>query len=83
MWFDRRSNHLVTFAGQGDRGDAGDAGDDPGWAEALAALVKDGRARSVEVRKVDGEPIDRTGVPAQALLRAGFVEGYKGFSIRG
>jgi ATP-dependent Lhr-like helicase len=83
VWFDRRSNHLVTFAGRGDRGDAGDAGDDPGWAEALAALVKDGRARSVEVRKVDGEPIDRTGVPAQALLRAGFVEGYKGFTIRG
>ena len=72
--FDPRAHSVVTFAA---------AADDPGWAEALAALVKDGRARSVEVRKVNGEPIHPTGAEAQALLRAGFVEGYKGFSIRG
>ena len=71
---DRRGHHVVTFPA---------AADDDGWAEALAALVKDGRARSVEVRKVNGEPISPTGGEAQALLRAGFVEGYKGFTIRG
>jgi ATP-dependent Lhr-like helicase len=74
VWFDRRGHHVVTFPAA--------AGDD-GWADALAALVKDGRARSLEVRKVNGEAIHPTGAEAQALLRAGFVEGYKGFTIRG
>lgn len=58
------------------------AADDTGWAEALARLVKDGRARSVEVRKVDGEPITPAMPAAAALQAAGFVEGYKGWSVR-
>ena len=45
VWHDRRSHHLVTFAA---------AGDDHEWAAALAALVDDGRARSVEIRKING-----------------------------
>jgi len=73
VWFERRSHHVVTFPA---------AADDSGWAEALARLVKDGRARTVEVRKVNGEPV----VPAMpwvaALTAAGFVEGYKGYSVR-
>ena len=73
VWFDRRSHHLVTFAG---------AAGDPGWAEALAMLVKNGRARSVEVRKVDGEPITPSMPWAAALSAAGFVEGYKGWAVR-
>jgi ATP-dependent Lhr-like helicase len=73
VWFDRRSHHLVTFPG---------ATDDTGWAEALAALVKNGRVRAVEVRKVNGEPIAPAMPWAAALLAAGFVEGYKGWSIR-
>ncbi len=73
VWFDRRSHHVVTFAS---------AADDAGWAEALAALVKDGRARSVEVRKINGEPMTPTSPWAAALVAAGFVEGYKGFAIR-
>jgi ATP-dependent Lhr-like helicase len=73
VWFDRRSSHLVTFA---------DANDDS-WAEALATLVKDGRQRSVEVRKVNGQPIARAGDQARALVAAGFVEGYRGFVLRG
>ncbi|CAN5611645.1 ATP-dependent helicase [soil metagenome] len=72
-WFDRRSHHLVTF---------GAAADDAGWAEALAALVKDGRARSVEVRKVNGEAMTPASAWASALIAAGFTEGYKGFAIR-
>jgi len=55
---------------------------DAGWAEALAALVKDGSARSVEVRKVNGEAIGPNSEWAAALLRVGFVEGYKGFTLR-
>ena len=72
-WFDRRSSHLVTFP----------ASVDGGWAEALATLVKDGRQRSIEVRKANGAPIDRKGPEAVALLAAGFVDGYRGFVLRG
>ncbi len=56
---------------------------DGSWAEALATLVKDGRQRSIEVRKVNGEPIDRHGSQASALLAAGFADGYRGFVLRG
>ncbi|MFZ4720287.1 MAG: Lhr family helicase, partial [Ilumatobacteraceae bacterium] len=73
VWFDRRSHHLVTFP---------TAADDRGWADALAALVKDGRDRSVEVRKVDGEPIHPSSPWAEALRDAGFVEGYRGWVLR-
>jgi ATP-dependent Lhr-like helicase len=72
-WFDRRSSHLVTFP----------ASADGGWADALATLVKDGRQRSIEVRKVNGEAIDRKGPEAMALLAAGFADGYRGFVLRG
>ena len=73
-WFDRRSGNLVTFPA---------AATDAGWAEALAVLVKDGRARSVEVRKIDGESVAPAGEPAAALRAAGFTEGYRGFVVRG
>jgi ATP-dependent Lhr-like helicase len=73
VWFDRRSSHLVTFP----------AATDAVWAEALATLVKDGRQRAIEVRKVNGEPVDRKGVEATALLAAGFADGYRGFVLRG
>jgi ATP-dependent Lhr-like helicase len=72
VWFDRRSSHLVTFPASGDGN----------WAETLATLVKDGRQRSIEVRKVNGVPIERAGSEATALLAAGFLEGYRGFAIR-
>ena len=72
-WFDRRGHHLVTFPA---------ADTDTGWADALAALVKDGRVRSVEVRKVNGEGIAPSSGWAQALSAAGFVEGYRGFVAR-
>ena len=72
-WFDRRSSHLVTFP----------ASADGSWAEALATLVKDGRQRSIEVRKVNGAPIERNGSDGASLLAAGFAEGYRGFVLRG
>ena len=73
VWFDRRSGHVVTFP---------EAAADPGWAEALATLVKDGRARSVEVKKLNGENLVPGGEPAAALRGAGFVESYRGFVVR-
>jgi ATP-dependent Lhr-like helicase len=73
VWFDARARHLVTFAG---------AVDDSRWAEALAMLVKDGRLRTAEVRKVDGEPL-APGPVDSALAAAGFAEGYRGRILRG
>ena len=76
-WFDPRGHHLVTFpATLGD----------PSWADALVALVKDGRARSVEVRKVDGRTVHDPDVAngLVALLEAaGWVVGYRGLVHRG
>jgi ATP-dependent helicase Lhr and Lhr-like helicase len=53
-----------------------------GWADPLASLVKDGRLRTIELRRVDGEP------PADPALldglhAAGFVDGYRGPILRG
>lgn len=73
VWFDRRSHHVVTFAA---------AANDAGWAERLAALVKEGRARNVDVRKVNGETMTPNSPWAPALIAAGFTEGYRGFTIR-
>ena len=76
VWFERRGHHLVTFPG---------AATDPSWAEALVAVVKDGRARAVEVRKVDGARLASDDVPGSvldALRAAGFVDGYRGLVYR-
>ena len=52
------------------------------WAAALAALAKDGRLRTVELRQIDGQPAT-THSAADALYAAGFVDGYHGPTIRG
>ena len=72
-WYDRRSYSLVSFPA---------AERDTGWADALAALVKDGRVRSVEVRKVDGEAVLPASSWADAMRAVGFVEGYRGWVLR-
>ena len=72
-WFDRRSHHLVTFPLTPER---------PEWAEALRDLVKEGRVRSAEVRKVDGAVLDGRSPVADALRRAGFVDSYRGMVFR-
>jgi ATP-dependent Lhr-like helicase len=71
-WFDRRSHHLVTFEATWEHAD---------WAPALAGLVAAGRARRVEIRKVDGasaipEPL------AEFARAAGFVDSYRGLIYR-
>ena len=70
-WFDRRSHHLITFeTGVGDS-----------WIDALAATVKDGRFRQLEVRKINGEPLIES--PLAVVLRShGFIDGYKGLIYR-
>ena len=71
-WVDRRAHHLVTFAA---------TPTDRRWADALASLVKDGRMRSLEVRKIDGQT-GSTGPIADVLRSAGFVDGYRGLVLR-
>jgi ATP-dependent Lhr-like helicase len=71
VWFERSSHHLVRFPA---------AQSDVRWAAALADLVRSGSERSVEVRKVDGEPVQ--GETADVLRGAGFVDGYRGLVIR-
>ena len=74
VWFDRRSHHLVTFPR---------ALQQTEWIDALAALVKDGRARGIEIRKVNGEPISHAGPVAAVLKLHGFIDSYRGLAIKG
>ncbi|MGA1554412.1 MAG: Lhr family helicase [Ilumatobacteraceae bacterium] len=71
VWFDRSSNHLVSFPAASGSGR---------WAAVLADLVASGCERSVEVRRVDGGPVPDD--VAAALRSAGFVDGYRGLVRR-
>jgi ATP-dependent helicase Lhr and Lhr-like helicase len=72
IWLDRRAHSLVVFP-------AGAGGE---WIEALVQIVKDGRFRSIELRRIDGEPL--TSSPWLGALRAaGFADGYRGLVLRG
>ncbi|GIU96879.1 MAG: DEAD/DEAH box helicase [Actinomycetota bacterium] len=72
VFVERGGGTLATFAGA----------EPTLWADAVAALVKDGRLRRLEVRRVDGVPVHEH--PAAAALgAAGFVQGYRGLVLRG
>ncbi|MEY2404248.1 MAG: ATP-dependent helicase Lhr and Lhr-like helicase [Acidimicrobiaceae bacterium] len=53
-----------------------------GWATALHQLVKRGSYRSLEIRKVNGEPVREVEAVADQLRAGGFVDGYKGLVYR-
>ncbi|MGA1387026.1 MAG: Lhr family helicase [Ilumatobacteraceae bacterium] len=79
-WYDVRSHHLVTFERTLEASN---------WAvliEALGSLVKDGRTKSIEVRKVNGVASDdsapATTAVAALLEQHGFVRGYRGLVLR-
>ncbi len=73
VWFDPRSHHLVTFPNYTI---------DTSWAEALVMLVKDGRRRGAELRKIDGDSASPDHPAIQILQNVGFVAGYRGWSLR-
>jgi ATP-dependent Lhr-like helicase len=54
-----------------------------GWAVALLRLIERGRYRSLEIRKVNGQPVREEETAMQQLHDAGFVDGYKGLVYRG
>jgi ATP-dependent Lhr-like helicase len=56
--------------------------DDARWVDALVALVRSGRRRSVEITKVDGLPVRETDA-AEHLTAAGFRDSYRGLVLRG
>ncbi|HEU5149864.1 MAG TPA: hypothetical protein VFU19_05175, partial [Iamia sp.] len=55
--------------------------DDTRWVDALVALVRSGRRRSVEITKVDGLPVRETDA-AEHLTAAGFRDSYRGLVLR-
>ena len=71
-FLERGGRSVVTFPA---------AADHPDWVDSLVAMVKDGRRRSIEITRADGEPVRDTPV-ADMLRRAGFVEGYRGLVYR-
>jgi ATP-dependent Lhr-like helicase len=77
VWFDKRGHHLVTFP---------NALIDKSWTQALQKLVRDGRLKSLEIRKVNGDTLTGAGIPegfAELLRAAGFADGYRGMTFRG
>jgi hypothetical protein len=79
-WYDVRSHHLVTFERTLEHGSF------TMLAEALGSLVKDGRCKTVEVRKINGQPYDASSTEVRevvALLEQHhFVRGYRGLALR-
>jgi ATP-dependent Lhr-like helicase len=72
IWVDRSSHSLITFAA---------AVSDGRWCDRLVAVVKDGEARSLELRKIDGDPA-RESSWYERLRSVGFAEGYRGLVLR-
>ncbi len=70
-FLERGARSLVTFDTAPER-----------WVDALASLVKDGRLRKIDLLRIDGDPSGDAPVAA-ALRDAGFVDGYRGLTLRG
>lgn len=73
VWCDPRSHHIVAFPL---------ASVDQSWVPGLIAMVKDGRRRQLEIRKING--VDPYEFPelVEMLKANGFVEGYRGLVLR-
>jgi ATP-dependent Lhr-like helicase len=70
-YLERGGRRLLTFPA---------AVEHPDWTEALATLVRDGRARRLSIESVDGDSAATSGW-APALRAAGFAEGYRGLTL--
>jgi ATP-dependent Lhr-like helicase len=70
-FLERGARSLVTFDEPVDR-----------WIDALAALVKDGRIRKIELRRIDGTSATDASI-ADDLSAAGFVDSFRGLVLRG
>jgi ATP-dependent Lhr-like helicase len=71
-YLERGARSLLTFSGDDD---------DPAWMDALVALAKDGRMRRIQLQRIDGLAAHES--PWAGHLRErGFVEGYRGLTLR-
>lgn len=73
VWCDPKSHSLVSFPR---------AYSETTWATALGTLVKDGRRRSLEIRKIDGDAPSVDHDLMAALTQAGFIASYRGWVLR-
>jgi ATP-dependent Lhr-like helicase len=71
-YLERGGRTLLTF----------EAAAESDWPAALAALVKDGRVRRIELARIDGLAAVES-PHAERLRAAGFTDGYRGLSLRG
>jgi len=71
VFLERGARTLTTFAGA----------EDVAWPDALAALVKDGRLRKIELQRIDGATALES-PHAERLRAAGFADGYRGLTLR-
>jgi ATP-dependent Lhr-like helicase len=72
VFLERGGRTLITFP----------AAETVAWPDALAALVKDGRVRKLELSRIDGVPAHESS-QAERLRAAGFLDAYRGLTLRG
>jgi ATP-dependent Lhr-like helicase len=72
VFLERGARTLLTFA----------AAEEADWPEPLVALLKDGRLPKIELQRIDAGPAHESRF-ADRLRAAGFVEGFRGLTMRG
>ena len=78
LFLERGAKSLVTFPKLADSKIL----EDPVWADALKELVRTRTVKKLEIAKIDGESASSTAA-GEALIRHGFIRGYKGLSAVG
>ena len=78
LFLERGAKSLVTFTKLADSKIL----EDPVWADALKELVRTRTVKKLEIAKIDGESASSTAA-GEALIRHGFIRGYKGLSAVG
>ncbi len=72
---------LAAFVERGGRSLLTFSGEDDAWVDALVSLVKEGRARKLDLQRIDGQPAHASPL-ADRLRTAGFADGYRGLVLR-
>jgi ATP-dependent Lhr-like helicase len=68
-FLERGARSLITFA------------EDDAWIEGLVSLAKDGRTGKLTIHRINGVPAAESN-EAAALRASGFVETYRGLTLR-
>ena len=84
-YIERAGRGLLTFASDRAEGarepGAGGTSDDAVWVEAIVAAHKEGRVGTLQLQRIDDGPARQSPL-APALRAAGFVDGYRGLTLR-